>query len=99
MRFAIRPRRAGPLAAVVVAALLVVATVACAPPPRYVVPVADARQLVVVTSSGWSSTSGSLSTYEKVGSIWRTVRTGIPVRLGRHGLNATHHEGDGTTPA
>ena len=99
MRFAIRPPRAGRLAATAVAALLVVATVACAPPPRYVVPVGDARQLVVVTSSGWSSTSGRLSTYEKVGSTWRTVRSGLPVRLGRHGLNANHQEGDGTTPA
>ena len=99
MWFATRARRGRRLVLLAPLALLVVAAVACAVPDRLAVPVGQARQLVVVTSSSWSSTTGSLTTYEKVGTSWRTVRAGIPVRIGRNGFSARHHEGDGTTPA
>jgi L,D-peptidoglycan transpeptidase YkuD (ErfK/YbiS/YcfS/YnhG family) len=91
-----RRRRAGAVWAV---ALLVAVAVACSVPERLTVATDDARQLIVVTSSAWSSTFGSLTTYEKRGSEWTTVHTGFSVRLGRNGFNANHHEGDGTTPA
>jgi len=93
---ALTARRIGALA---LTATLVVALTACAAPERLAVPIDDARQLVVVTSADWSSTSGLLTTYEKVGTSWKAVQVGRPVRLGRNGFNAHHHEGDGTTPA
>jgi L,D-peptidoglycan transpeptidase YkuD (ErfK/YbiS/YcfS/YnhG family) len=96
MPFRVRARRVGALGCTVVLGLILVA---CAVPDRLTVPIGDARQLVVVTSTTWSSTSGSLATYEKVGSSWKAVAVGLPVRLGRNGFNAQHHEGDGTTPA
>ncbi len=70
-----------------------------ATPDRLTVPIGQSRQLIVVTSTSWSSTSGTLTTYEKVGTAWKAVLVGVPVRLGRNGFNAHHHEGDGTTPA
>jgi L,D-peptidoglycan transpeptidase YkuD (ErfK/YbiS/YcfS/YnhG family) len=90
-----RRRWAGALGAIAAVTVLV----SCSVPDRLTVPTGDAQQLIVVTSSTWSSTAGSLTTYEKAGSGWTTIRAALPVRLGRNGFSANHHEGDGTTPA
>ncbi|MET0727549.1 MAG: hypothetical protein ABWZ76_04545, partial [Acidimicrobiales bacterium] len=97
-----RPHRRRPfLAGVLAAVLAVVALGACAAsvPDRLNLPYGDAGQLVVVTARSWSSTSGLLTTYERVDGGWQIVHQALPVRLGRNGFNADHREGDGTTPA
>ena len=97
-----RRTRLGAVASVAAVTLAMVGTLAaCAStvPERLNLPFGDARQLIVVTTSTWSSTSGSLTTYEKVDGRWRIVHAALPARLGRSGFSADHHEGDGTTPA
>jgi L,D-peptidoglycan transpeptidase YkuD (ErfK/YbiS/YcfS/YnhG family) len=99
-RFRVRTRSS--VVGAVAAAAVWLATSCSAPatvPDRLNLAYGDAQQLVVVTAPAWSSTSGSLSTYEKAGGAWRIVHAALPVRLGRNGFNADHHEGDGTTPA
>jgi L,D-peptidoglycan transpeptidase YkuD (ErfK/YbiS/YcfS/YnhG family) len=92
--------RLGAVASVAVAALVgTLAACGSTVPERLNLPFGDARQLVVVTTPTWSSTSGSLTTYEKVDGGWRIVHAGLPARLGRSGFSTDHHEGDGTTPA
>ena len=83
----------------VLAAVALVAAAGCSVPERLTVPTAGAEQLIVVTSPSWTSTSGSLTTYERSGGSWKAVHVGLAVRLGRNGFNADHREGDGTTPA
>ena len=86
-------------AASLLAVLLVVVIGACSTPERLTVPIGEAEQLIVVTSSSWAATTGFLSTYERSGQGWQLVHAGLPVRLGRNGFSADHREGDGTTPA
>ena len=88
-----------PVTALVITLVGIAALVACAVPNDWPSRSADARQLIVVTSANWSSTSGTLTTYEKVGTTWKAVLVDRPVRLGRNGFNIHHREGDGTTPA
>jgi L,D-peptidoglycan transpeptidase YkuD (ErfK/YbiS/YcfS/YnhG family) len=74
---------------------------ACGPPvpDRLNVGYGDARQLVVVTTPAWGSTSGILTTYERDGRTWRLVHGPFPARIGRNGFRVDRREGDGTTPA
>ena len=75
---------------------------------------AGARQLVVVTTPGWDSTSGSLRRYSRtsVTDAWRADGPAVPVVVGRAGLArsetmpadvaegvAPKREGDGRSPA
>jgi len=94
-----RRARLGAVAAVAAVLVGTLASCAATVPERLNLPFGDAEQLVVVTAPTWSSTSGSLTTYEKVGGHWRIVHAALPARLGRSGFSADHHEGDGTTPA
>jgi L,D-peptidoglycan transpeptidase YkuD (ErfK/YbiS/YcfS/YnhG family) len=89
------------LAVLAAAGVIALVTASCAAsvPERLNLPFGDAEQLVVVTAPAWGSTSGSLTTYEKADSGWRIVQAALPVRIGRSGFSADHHEGDGTTPA
>ena len=91
--------RLGAVATVAAAVVGTLASCASNVPERLNLPFGDARQLIVVTTPTWSSTSGSLTTYEKVDGHWRIVHAALPARLGRSGFSADHHEGDGTTPA
>ena len=91
--------RLGAVATVAAAVVGTLASCASNVPERLNLPFGDAQQLIVVTTPTWSSTSGSLATYEKVDGRWRIVQAALPARLGRSGFSADHHEGDGTTPA
>ena len=71
------------------------------------------EQLVVVTTPGWSSTSGTIRRFERARSTseWRAIDQPVPVVVGRMGIawgvgfdgvstEGPHkHEGDGKSPA
>ncbi|NUR35948.1 MAG: L,D-transpeptidase family protein [Gemmatimonadaceae bacterium] len=92
----------------VLAPLLLVAALAlgrASPPPA-------ARQLLVVTTPGWDSVSGTLRRYERsgAGAPWRAVGAPVPIVVGQSGLawgddasgrrgDPRKHEGDGRAPA
>ena len=71
----------------------------------------DARQLVLVTTAGWSANHGTLRTFARDGDGWHEVRAATPVTIGKNGagwglgLNAPQHdgplkrEGDNRSPA
>jgi D-alanyl-D-alanine dipeptidase len=77
-------------------------------------PLAQAEQLIVVTTRGWNEVSGTLLRYERTDAraAWRLAGPAIPVVVGRNGLgwgrgvNApvaadgpVKREGDGRAPA
>jgi len=76
-------------------------------------PIAGARQLVLVTTASWDSTSGTLRRFERdvAGSPWRPVGSAIPIVVGQTGLawddaagmgapgEPVKREGDGKSPA
>jgi zinc D-Ala-D-Ala dipeptidase len=76
-------------------------------------PVADARQLVVVITPAWDSTSGTLRRYSRdaSGGAWRPVGAEVPIVVGQTGLawdaalglgkpgEPVKREGDGKAPA
>ncbi len=77
-------------------------------------PLADARQLVLVTTPGWSDVQGTLRRYERTGpgAPWTEVGGAAPVVVGRAGLawgrgrnpaaggkGPIKREGDGKSPA
>jgi L,D-peptidoglycan transpeptidase YkuD (ErfK/YbiS/YcfS/YnhG family) len=94
-----RRARLGVMAVAAAGLVGTLASCAATVPERLNLPFGDAQQLIVVTAPTWSSTSGSLTTYDKVDGRWQIVQAALPVRLGRSGFTADHHEGDGTTPA
>ena len=51
-------------------------------------PLAQARQLIVVTTRGWNDVPGTLQRYErtKVRASWRAVGAAVPIVVGRNGL-------------
>ena len=59
------------------------------------------RQMVTVTSSGWSSTRASLRVWRKRDGDWRLVRGPIRTRLGWNGFVRAQdrQQSTGTTPA
>jgi len=82
--------------------------------PRPAVPVPGSRQLVVVTTGDWGSTTGWLRAYKQVPGHrgWRPVGDSIPIVVGRTGLawgrgvraepgagEPIKREGDGKSPA
>jgi D-alanyl-D-alanine dipeptidase len=76
-------------------------------------PLAGARQLVLVTTPAWDSTSGTLRRYERddVSLAWRPIGATIPIVVGQTGLawddalglassgEPVKREGDGRSPA
>jgi len=74
-------------------------------------PIADAGQLVVVTSAGWNASRGRLRTFNRTETGWQEVGSARAVTLGRAGsawgiglhVPETHGpmkvEGDGRSPA
>jgi D-alanyl-D-alanine dipeptidase len=81
--------------------------------PSIVTPIADARQLLLVTTPAWDSTSGTLRRYERdaAGHAWRAVGAPVAIVVGRTGLawddalsvvaagEPVKREGDGKSPA
>src|SRR6266705_6199513 len=73
----------------------------------------DARQLVVVVTPSWTSTTGTMTRFERsaITSVWSRVESPVPIVVGRTGLawgvgfeNASadgpqKREGDGKAPA
>jgi L,D-peptidoglycan transpeptidase YkuD (ErfK/YbiS/YcfS/YnhG family) len=86
------------LASQLVAAAL---ALACPPSPaeRVAVP-ADARQLVTVEAASTRTTHATLRLWRRVDATgcWDASGGPWPARVGRNGLSANRHEGDGTTP-
>jgi D-alanyl-D-alanine dipeptidase len=74
--------------AIVVSSLAVSACHVSAPVPASISPIALSRQLVVVTTPGWDSTTGTLHRFEREreGDAWRAVGTATPIVVGRTGL-------------
>ena len=76
-------------------------------------PVASARQLLLVTTPSWDSTSGTLRRYVRAesGGTWQAVGADVPIVVGQTGLawddalrlakpdEPVKHEGDGKSPA
>ena len=60
--------------------------------------VGDARQVVIVTSSSWTTDVATLQTFEKDAGGWRPVFPAMPAHIGRAGFSADKHEGDLKTP-
>src|SRR5689334_5491723 len=97
-----------------VSTFALIALSACQPvtkiSPRTVV---DAGQLVVVVTPNWTSTTGTMTRFERFGSslAWTRIGSPAPVVVGRTGLawgvrfddvrpDEPHkHEGDGKAPA
>ena len=59
-----------------------------------------ARQLVTVEAPSTATTFATVRLWSRanVSGCWRLVAGPWPARIGRAGLSAHHHEGDGTTP-
>lgn len=100
--------------AVLVFAALLQLLAGCSHQPvtvRADVAMADARQLLLVTTTGWNSSAGVLRYFARQGTHWMQVGAPTPVTLGRSGVawgiglhpdQATgprKREGDGRSPA
>lgn len=61
--------------------------------------VGNARQVVIVTSSSWTTDVATLQTFENDASGWHAVFPAMAAHIGRAGFSADKHEGDLKTPA
>jgi L,D-peptidoglycan transpeptidase YkuD (ErfK/YbiS/YcfS/YnhG family) len=61
--------------------------------------VGNAQQVVIVTSSGWSTDIATLQTFQKDAAGWHAVFPAMAAHIGRAGFSADKHEGDLKTPA
>jgi L,D-peptidoglycan transpeptidase YkuD (ErfK/YbiS/YcfS/YnhG family) len=61
----------------------------------------DARQVVVVTATSWSTSYATVRTYRKDGTGWHEELTPMTARIGRRGFAAlgTRQQASGETPA
>ena len=92
-------RRAGTVLLALLAFLGVTPPAHAAPTPARLTGVYDARQLIVVTNTSWSSTYATLQTFEKrADGSWRRVHGPWTARVGRNGFGSPKREGDGQTP-
>jgi L,D-peptidoglycan transpeptidase YkuD (ErfK/YbiS/YcfS/YnhG family) len=56
-------------------------------------------QLITVEAASTTTTYATLRTWRKAGACWVAAAGPYAARVGRSGLSANRHEGDGTTPA
>ena len=86
-----------------IGALMGLVLAAAAPPylPSNLAHVAQAGQVIVVTSPSWDSPRGTLRAYERVGSGWRRVVSATPADLGWSGMAgaSARRQDTGKTPA
>ena len=108
-------RRMNPHKTLQLAVVVLIGAIACRGPMRISPrPLIDrSQQLVVVTTPGWTSTTGTMRRFERASatSAWRAVDRSVPVVVGRTGLawgvgfdgvstDGPHkREGDGKAPA
>ena len=59
----------------------------------------NAQQVVIVTSSSWSTDVATLQTFEKDAGVWHAVFPAMAAHIGRDGFSADKHEGDLKTPS
>lgn len=82
---------------------VLLATLAAACPPNLAneLPAqrAGSQQLITVQAATTRTTHATLRLWRKEGACWVAAGGPYPARLGRNGLSANRHEGDGTTPA
>lgn len=79
--------------------LALAAPASAAPSPSRLRGLYDARQVVVVTNTSWSSTYATVQTFEKRSDgSWRRVHGPWSARVGRNGFGSPKREGDGQTP-
>jgi L,D-peptidoglycan transpeptidase YkuD (ErfK/YbiS/YcfS/YnhG family) len=107
----VRSKPTGVLAGVVIAAAALAANLigtpsAGAATPGYYPPnlthLGPARQVIVVTSSAWSTSYATLRTYDKgADGVWRSKWGPLPARIGTRGfaLAANRLQNTNTTPA
>jgi L,D-peptidoglycan transpeptidase YkuD (ErfK/YbiS/YcfS/YnhG family) len=67
--------------------------------PRVLSHVGSTTKVVIVTTSSWQATSGTMTLWQKVNGSWRRVRGSMPARVGRSGFKTDRREGDGSSPA
>jgi L,D-peptidoglycan transpeptidase YkuD (ErfK/YbiS/YcfS/YnhG family) len=79
-------------------AVHVVATALAAACPSYATVPPSATQLITVSAPGLHTTSATLRVWRRSGGCWSPVFGPYTARVGRNGLRADRHEGDGTTP-
>ncbi|HEY0871314.1 MAG TPA: L,D-transpeptidase family protein [Acidothermaceae bacterium] len=60
--------------------------------------VGNAQQVVIVTSSGWSTDVATLQTFQKDVTGWHVAFPAMAAHIGRDGFSADKHEGDLKTP-
>lgn len=74
-----------------------------APPPALLVQqlasVGNARQVVIVTSTSWTTDVATLQTFEQDATGWHAVFPAMAAHIGRAGFSADKHEGDLKTPS
>ena len=92
------------------AGLAVLAGGCISTPPRDASAWSDARQLILVTTSGWDANQATLRTFERGANGWQPVMAAEPVTVGRAGSawglglhpaqpGRAKREGDGRAPA
>jgi len=59
---------------------------------------AGAQQLIVVEVADPTDTFAQLQAFDRVNGRWEPAFAPTTARVGRSGISADHHEGDGTTP-
>jgi L,D-peptidoglycan transpeptidase YkuD (ErfK/YbiS/YcfS/YnhG family) len=77
------------------AAILAAGTLACAAPAPHL---GNAAQAVTVAAAP-GATTAHLELWQRSGTCWRPVAGPWRARVGRGGVSADKHEGDGATPA
>lgn len=96
----------------VLASLLAFAVMSCATAPTAKDLFGNSTQLIVVTTSDWDATKGSLTVHERNNGTWIQIGEAMPVVVGRTGLawgdglalplrpkGPVKKEGDGKAPA
>jgi L,D-peptidoglycan transpeptidase YkuD (ErfK/YbiS/YcfS/YnhG family) len=78
-------------------------TPVAAPPPAstasrlHTIP-AGTRQLIVVTTNGYGTSSATIETFSKVNGVWQPAFAAMSGWIGSKGFSDNHVEGDPTTP-